>query len=413
MTDFKTRKYFLPALWIRFAGAIALGMIYQFYYNGGDTFNYFNQGSIVYEAFLNKPVTGAKLLFANEQFESDIYEYSSRIYWYRSSAEFFIVKVVGFLSIFTFHTYTSIAIFFASFSFFGSWLTYSLLQEKYTNLREVLVICILFIPSTILWGSGILKDTLTLGALGYAFWAGFRFFYEGIRKKRYLVILIIASLVLYQVKLYVLVAFIPLLVILWYFNNISSIKNPVVKIIRIPILITLFGFIAFFLIEKIADSSSIYSLDNLAQRVYITSYDIGFYSGRDAGSSYDLGSQDGTWQGLIPLLPSAINVTLFRPYLWEVKNPLMLLSSLESATFLMFTILVAIRCINSRFKGLTDPLVISLLVFCFGFAFAVGVSTYNFGSLSRYKIPLMSFYLSAIFILNSYAKSKKFRKESI
>ena len=35
VTDSKTRRYFLPALWIRFVGAIGLGLIYQFYYSKG------------------------------------------------------------------------------------------------------------------------------------------------------------------------------------------------------------------------------------------------------------------------------------------------------------------------------------------------------------------------------------------
>ena len=35
VTNKDTRKYFLPALGMRFVGAITLGAIYQFYYGGG------------------------------------------------------------------------------------------------------------------------------------------------------------------------------------------------------------------------------------------------------------------------------------------------------------------------------------------------------------------------------------------
>ncbi len=46
-----TKKYFIPALSVKFLGAISLGLIYQFYYGGGDTFNYYYHVKIVISAF--------------------------------------------------------------------------------------------------------------------------------------------------------------------------------------------------------------------------------------------------------------------------------------------------------------------------------------------------------------------------
>ena len=40
VTDSVTRGYFIPALTVKIIGAIAVGLVYQFYYNGGDTFNF-------------------------------------------------------------------------------------------------------------------------------------------------------------------------------------------------------------------------------------------------------------------------------------------------------------------------------------------------------------------------------------
>ena len=39
VTNQFTKPYFIPALTLKFVGAIGLGLIYQFYYGGGDTFN--------------------------------------------------------------------------------------------------------------------------------------------------------------------------------------------------------------------------------------------------------------------------------------------------------------------------------------------------------------------------------------
>ncbi|MEP2024099.1 MAG: hypothetical protein ABJI85_05525, partial [Reichenbachiella sp.] len=69
---------------------------------------------------------------------------------------------------------------------------------------------------------------------------------------------------------------------------------------------------------------------------------------------------------------------------------------------LVFSVLVFIGAIfNSPIKlwvKLNDPIVLYCLTFSLLFAFAVGVSTYNFGTLMRYKIPVIPFYLITLTI---------------
>ena len=56
VSDKQTKRYFIPALTVKIIGAISVGLIYQFYYSGGDTFNYFHHGSRhIWEAFLDSP----------------------------------------------------------------------------------------------------------------------------------------------------------------------------------------------------------------------------------------------------------------------------------------------------------------------------------------------------------------------
>jgi hypothetical protein len=114
---------------------------------------------------------------------------------------------------------------------------------------------------------------------------------------------------------------------------------------------------------------------------------------------------------MLRLAPQAVNVSLFRPYLWEVNNPLMLLAALESLALLGLTIFVIIRARGTIFRWLVQPEVLFCLAFSLIFAFSVGVSTYNFGTLSRYKIPLMPFYLVAIGLIYCYSKSERKSEE--
>jgi hypothetical protein len=46
-------------------------------------------------------------------------------------------------------------------------------------------------------------------------------------------------------------------------------------------------------------------------------------------------------------------------------------------------------------------------VFAIIFSFAVGITTHNFGTLVRYKIPMYPFFVSGLFILLSYSKKER------
>ncbi len=393
LTNEQTKKYFLPALWIRFVGAIALGLIYQFYYGGGDTFNYFNQGSIIYDAILDDPFIGVKILLNDREISSETYAYISRIYWFDAPSEYFVIRIIGFLSLFTFNSYIGVSLFFASFSFTGVWLIYSCLQSRFPDKNYWLALGILFLPTAVFWGSGVLKDSLAMGGLGIVFWCLYQVIEE--RKYSFKVLILLASSIwlIISIKIYIVLCLIPSALIWWYFKSISNFHNTVARILIVPVFMFFFLGLGFLLLVNLSSSSEKYSLDSIAERSYITSNDIRYWTGRNAGSGYDIGTQDGTWQTLVTLAPKAIGVSLFRPYLWEVSNPLMLLSAIESSFLLLLTFRVFPSFLRSRNLS---PLMIFLIVFSLTFAFAVGVSTYNFGTLSRYKIPLLPFYLALL-----------------
>src|SRR3954463_6834325 len=45
------RKYFIPALTVKILGSLFIGLIYTYYYGGGDTFNYFYHSQVINSAF--------------------------------------------------------------------------------------------------------------------------------------------------------------------------------------------------------------------------------------------------------------------------------------------------------------------------------------------------------------------------
>jgi len=151
-----------------------------------------------------------------------------------------------------------------------------------------------------------------------------------------------------------------------------------------------------------------YSLQNLQSTSNTTATYLKQISIESGGSVYDLGETDFSLVGLITLIPKGINVTLFRPYLWESRNIVMVLSALESTYFIWITLSVLFKNGSRIFQKINDDTFVYFsIIFSLTFSFAVGISTNNFGSLVRYKLPMMPFYLSAMMILNHSSKSNK------
>ncbi len=401
-TTAQTKRFFLPALAVRFFGAIMLGVIYQFHYGGGDTFNYFDHGSkYIWQGFMDDPLLGVNMLLdGGGQRQPETFQYTQHIWYYRDPASFMIVRIVAFIDIFTLHTYSATALFFAAFSFSGVWALYSAVQQKYPQHTKWLAYGVLFMPSVVFWGSGILKDTVTLGALGWMTWALIRWIDLGQKGWKEVTVLVLSFLLIYHIKIYIVICFVPMVGIWLLFKNLKRVRSMPLKILVAPFLIVLFAVGGFLALQQISADNAKYSLDNVAEQARITAYDIRYgWGAREEGDGgYDIGIPDGTVGGMVQLMPKAIVVSLFRPFPWEVRNPFMLLAALEALVVLFFTLKFLVR------KGgigrlLADPFLVFCFFFALLFAFAVGVSAFNFGTLLRYKIPLMPFYVIVLVVL--------------
>ena len=409
LTDDTTRVYYYPALLVKIFGALALGFIYQFYYSGGDTYNFHTHGSrIIWEAFMDSPLTGLSMILSNGEHSPEFYNYSSRIYFFTDSSSFVVIRLAAIVDILTFSSYSATALFFAFFSFIGGWFLFLTFYKRYPKIHLWIAMGCLFIPSVFFWGSGILKDTLVVGCIGLLTWLIDELFIEKRISISKILGFVILVWLIFSVKKFMLQAYIPAAIIWIYLSNVDRIYSFVIRIMILPIAI-IFAFVgAYFSAVKIGEDDPRYALENIAQTSQVTAKDIRFQSGRDAGSGYELSSYfDGSVGSALRLAPEGINVTLFRPYLWEVKNPLMLISALESTILLIFTIFIAVRKGYGALFKILNPEVAFTFAFSLVYAFAAGISTYNFGTLARYKIPILPFYFLGLIIVYNLVKERK------
>lgn len=410
VTNSITKKYFIPALTLKFIGALAIGLVYQFYYGGGDTFGYTTYGSsYIWEAFNADPTVAFKLIFYDNELIPDTFQYASRMWYFDDDPTYFVVRIAAIFGIITFDTYSSIALFFAVLGYSGMWAIYSSLVKIYPSICLQLAIAFFAIPSVVFWGSGVMKDTLTLSAVG---WVTYGVLQLIVFKKRwvgYYLIITVSIWVIYTIKIYILICLIPVLLIWVFLNKMKNIKSLILRYLLQPIFFSIPLIISIYGLTYITQGNERYSFDNLLSTAEITALDNSQWTVRAEGSAYSLRDYDFSSTGLIRKFIPAVWLTLFRPYIWEVNSFVMILSALESLALFLFTVFLVFKSgiLNCIKQITTQPVIIMCLLFTISFGFAVGVSAGNFGSLVRYKIPIMPFFVSALFFLQFHSKNIK------
>lgn len=403
VTNQFTKPFFIPALTLKFIGAISLGLIYQFYYGGGDTFNYYWHASVIHDAFSHSFSTGMELLLDNGSGSSPATApYIARMIWHQTgSTEYLVSRIAAFLGLLCFNSYTVIALFFATISFSGIWAMFIAFAKIRPFVYKQLGWTMFYVPSMFFWGSGLLKDSLCLGALGWLFYAMYRGIIQRQALLKCLIIGVIAVYALLSIKVYILLCFLPAALV-WIFNETNDrIKSKGLRLVARPLFLGVGAIVAFYAATNLTKGDDKYDVDKIGERSKITADYLYQQSMKQEGSGYYLGELDGSIGSMVKLAPQAIGTAIYRPFLWEAHNPVMLLSALEASFFLFFTLRIFWRTGLFRTLGVIgrSPILLLCFVFALVFAASVGITSSNFGTLVRYKIPMIPFYLSGLYIL--------------
>lgn len=406
------KKYIVPGVLFKIFGGIFITLIYVYYYKGGDTCFYFLQGRIVNAVLMEEPMTGISVLFNDfKDLPNGLHFLKPYMFFGLSADTYYVVKLTAILLFFSFNSIIITAIVYSFISFWCIWQLYLLFVRLYPNLYSPFAYSILFIPSAVVWGSGIFKDTITLSMLCLLFAECYKVFIEKKSSNKIFSFLLIgiAFIIISKIKIYILFASLPPLLILITYKKLENNKSIILKAFIIPLII-LFACTELLYLSQKVSGSEFYSVDKIMTRSKITRDYLESMS--TSGSGYTLGKFDESPLGYIQVIPAAINVTFFRPYIWESRNVIMLLSALESFGVFVFFLMTVFRYgFYFTFAAIKKE---QLITFCFIFSLTLGyfagISTYNFGSLVRYKIPALPFFISALVIVY-YTKKEWYLKK--
>ena len=407
-TDPILRHYHKQGFWIKILGVVAF-TIFNTKLSVGDSFLLFYSEGANFSRLILHDLSHINLLYQpSVNFDESLLWDSSNAGYLKNENNYMIVRFAAVFSFFTFRSYLILNLFFSMVSFTGVWKLYRFFYEQYPHLHKQLAIAILYLPTFAFWSSGVLKDPLCTGAMGWLTYA----LYEALYKKKDLlkntVIAFIAAYLLYVIKVYILVSYLPFLILFLVLKNVNLLKSFWLRIAFVLGLIV-FSITTFTkIMDQLTGTLTAYGGSDVTKNVSI--YQKAFAEQEDAGSTFSLGVEyDGSIQSLIKIAPAAIVATLFRPFVWETRKLSTLLTSFESMVIMFFTLSVLYKAKPANFMRAIrqDPTILYCLLFALLFSVFVGATTPNFGTLVRYKIPCMPFYIIALYLIQDRTKKAK------
>lgn len=414
MKDKTIGSYFLKGLFLKLLGALGIYLIYYAYYGTGDTIFYFKRAMTIDSVLLEDLTLGLKLLFNNPRvIDGETYSYFQGMRAFDMSS-FLVVRMAAISNIICFNSYLANAFIFSALSYIGIWRLFRMLQDNFPDKIQIIAWSLLFIPSVFFWGSGVMKDNVTFGFLGILVSSFYYIFFKRQAMIKNLFLMLVSILVIGTIKSYILIALIPSLFAWIFFHFRGNIQSSFIKTISTPVLLVLLAGGGYLALDLLGDSFSKFSIENAQERAEDMqrwhSYRVEVLKSGE-GSAYSLGEVNFTPLGILQKIPAAVNVALFRPYLWEAGNIVGLLAAFESFVLLLITLRMIGLFLTKQRAGLayinSHAILIFMFIFTFIFAFSVGFTSYNFGALSRYRIPFLPFYVCAVLIITDNLKNYK------
>jgi hypothetical protein len=382
------------ALTAAFSFKVLLGCLYGYvflhFYGGDDTWWFFKDSLGEYQKMIHQPGQFLRDFSPAE----DYYQAASLgefVKHYLYDVEFFAMrKLLAVFNFFSQGNYYIDALFFDFFTFWGAVFLYRLMIVRFPSKKNLLLLLCFFIPSTGFWLSGIRAEGIVFLFLLLIIYYSVKW----INSRRILDALWIVAGLLGMIvfRAVFLLVFIPAWISLMC--SYLSKRNP----LRVFAGVYLLSLILFFASPIVSENLSCPEGMVMAQQKFFSLH---------AKTVLKLDSLRPDLISFVRLTPQAISHVFFRPFLWEAKGILQILSALDAMAFWVLLILFLTRLAANLRLLLQDPLLLLFLFYGFTLTVLIGFIVPFPGAIVRYKsIPE----LLLIVGLASTIHTKKFIK---
>lgn len=391
------RRIFFTAFWLRMLGSVGYCLLVQYYYGFGDSFTFYQGSDFVHDQLIKDP-GNIKYFFTSaaefqQWFNSEVGEVSLSGYIGITSSNA-VMKISALVSFLAFNKFMIISIFFGLFSFAGQWKLFQVFNHHNKGKNQILLaIAVLYSPSIWFWGSGLMKDSICIGAVGFIISIVYNITVKKKTTIRDWILLPFFIYLVFIIKSYIIIILLASIAFVIFINYVFLLKNTIVRFAVIFLFL-----VASFLLATFVDFSS--QINSLVEESYsqVMSFQQNYEALQSADENskagFELTNLDASLSGMLLKSPAVIFSCLFRPFLWESKKIIIIFTSLESTALLLATIFLLFKTrflwfFNIIFK---DPLILFCFVLSIFFALIIGFTTFNFGTMTRYKIVLLPFY---------------------
>lgn len=389
------RPWLFGALFLRFFSAIAHVLVVKEVYGYGDMLSYHWIGTLTADLIRQSPGDTtwqlAKVIFLNEEVALPVP--------FTAGATGSMQAISGFFVLFSNDSLYGACILAGGLTFFAGVGVYRVFRYEYgRDLHRMALLAALCVPSVVFWSSALLKESVAVAGLGAAVYGGHAAA-TGRRVWKGLLLLVAGLAVAAVVKPYVLLPF-AFAVGLWlYLDGPKPEHRRRYHRFRVGSLIA-GTVIAVGLVVAIGQAFPRFSPEDYAERAATMQGAVEVTTG---GSDYSIGSaKETSFAGQVAFVPLAVVTALFRPAFFEARNAQMAVNAMETA-FITGLFLVALFRAGPL-GGLRaiwfSPALAFCAVYSIGLAAIVGLGSTNLGSLSRYRMPLVPFFVLLLGVLS-------------
>ncbi len=384
--------------------------IYTEYYNQrhlADIFKFYDDSKIISDVFLSKPLDFLQIIFGvnlNQNYFDSNY-FINMNHWdssYNSvlmNESRIIIKINAILNVIGFNNYSFNLISFLLFGYLGIILIIkSIITQIKINNQRLLFWSIILFPSIIIWTSGILKEPITLLALGFILYGISSISFQKKLVMKPIIIFSIGTILLFMIKFYVFACFIPALITYLIIKKKST--NPIKTVLYTSILI----FLAILTLSTFTDQYNPIYLLSRKQKDFIVLAE--FYR---SGSYFDLPKINNSISSFIQSIPIGLFNGLFRPLPNDIKKSIHLLPLIENLILYIsfITLIVKLKPSMRKIELSAKQIIYPALLFPILLYTLTGMSTPVIGALIRYKIPGLLFLIIALNITYDFTKASK------
>jgi hypothetical protein len=398
--------YFAAVFLLKFMAGVTLAFLFIKYFNGGDTYSYFENACRVHALALSHPKHFLMVMAGSDAPELTPF-YDSLGLW--KSYELFdfdaqtIIRINALIRFVSFGIYNVHVLFFSFFSLTGIMAFYRIMRRPAWRNHQLLFAGLFLFPSLMFWSSGILKEGILIFGMGLFFYGLHLLFRFPNRFRHSVWILFFALLLMMMVKMYVLALLIPGIAA-WVWVEKTSPKNTWFKFTACHAVYFLLLFNLHYLFPGLNPVEVLY---------YKQHNSIVFADYMQSRSIIHPPVIDLSAASIVLNTPAAFWSTLIHPLIGDAHNPFALLSAIENV--LMSGCMLMALLFSRQVKSSHLPLFVLSVFFAVMLYVLIGFTAATAGSLVRFKVPALPFIIFILTLLFDkgkipFAKSRKTSK---